>query len=134
MNEAWICPFPKGSKVRHHIDTRESKVVVLLLAGIEQGGAAATKVPLDPNCDSVQGIADAIAALIRSIAAGSQPSDVSAVGYSLGGRIALAIAARHPDIATRLAIVSGSPGLQGLLAAGHWPAPFRVAHSCFDMI
>lgn len=68
---------------------------------------------LDPRCQSLEGMADAVAALVRSIAAEEQPTVIGICGYSLGGRIALAIAARHPEIANRIAVISGSPGLQG---------------------
>jgi pimeloyl-ACP methyl ester carboxylesterase len=52
-------------------------------------------------------------ALVREIGAELRPTEIALVGYSLGGRLALAIAARHPDLAARVAVVSGSPGLQG---------------------
>ena len=55
-----------------------------------------------------------MAALIRAIAGDSDsPQPVHLVGYSLGGRLALAVAARHPALAARVAIISGSPGLEG---------------------
>lgn len=62
---------------------------------------------------SLEAMADAIAELVRGIAADAQHADVSLVGYSLGGRLAMAVAAWHPDIAGRIAVVSGSPGLTG---------------------
>lgn len=34
------------------------------------------------------------------------------VGYSLGGRLALHLAVRHPEVVRRLVLVSASPGLQ----------------------
>jgi pimeloyl-ACP methyl ester carboxylesterase len=54
---------------------------------------------------------------VRKIGAELRPTEIAVVGYSLGGRLALAVAARHPDLAARVAVVSGSPGLQGVHAA-----------------
>lgn len=49
---------------------------------------------------------DRIAELMRPLAA---PAHL--VGYSLGGRVARGIAARHPDLLTRVSLVSAHPGL-----------------------
>lgn len=38
---------------------------------------------------------------------------VTLVGYSLGARLALTLALRHPGACSRLVLVSGSPGLEG---------------------
>ena len=50
-------------------------------------------------------------AVLESIldAAGHEPFDL--VGYSMGGRMALALAARHPERVSRLVLESASPGL-----------------------
>ena len=60
--------------------------------------------------DSVEAVADVLADQLRSLA-GGRP--VQLVGYSLGGRLALALSMRHPTAVERLVIVSGSPGLAG---------------------
>jgi 2-succinyl-6-hydroxy-2,4-cyclohexadiene-1-carboxylate synthase len=57
---------------------------------------------------SVAAFADAVAAGLR--AAGLAPARI--VGYSLGGRIALALAARHADVVARVLAVSATPGLE----------------------
>lgn len=76
---------------------------------------------------SLEAVADAVAA---AIVAATEPVGNSAVGglggptsrkaravhlvgYSLGARLALAVAARHPQLASRLVLISGSPGLEG---------------------
>ncbi len=51
---------------------------------------------------------DALAELVRTIA--SPPCFL--VGYSMGGRIALALLLRHPDLFAKAVIVSASPGLR----------------------
>ena len=38
---------------------------------------------------------------------------IALVGYSLGGRLALQLAAAQPDLYSRVAIISGSAGLAG---------------------
>ncbi len=55
-------------------------------------------------------LADAVAARIE------QPIDL--VGWSMGGMIALALAARHPDKVARLVLVGSSPAF---VAAADWP-------------
>ena len=75
-------------------------------------------------------------ALVRDLAAELRPTDVAVVGYSLGGRLALAIAARHPDLAACVVVVSGNPGLQGVQPFRHsvaypaHPSAAPVASAC----
>jgi 2-succinyl-6-hydroxy-2,4-cyclohexadiene-1-carboxylate synthase len=49
------------------------------------------------------------AALEAIEAAGSWPTDL--IGYSMGGRLALHFAVRHPELVRRLVLESASPGL-----------------------
>ncbi|NTU44842.1 MAG: 2-succinyl-6-hydroxy-2,4-cyclohexadiene-1-carboxylate synthase [Chlorobiaceae bacterium] len=51
---------------------------------------------------------DALAAELRRSAA----APCFLVGYSMGGRVALALMMRHPDLFTKAVIVSASPGLR----------------------
>ena len=51
---------------------------------------------------------DALAALLRQSAA----PPCSLVGYSMGGRIALALLLRHPELFSKAVIISASPGLK----------------------
>ena len=50
---------------------------------------------------------DAASAALAEV---DEPADV--VGYSMGGRLALHLAVRHPDAVRRLVLVSASPGLR----------------------
>ena len=50
------------------------------------------------------------AAAQRVLGAFDGPADV--VGYSMGGRLAVHLAVRHPERVRRLVVVSGSPGLR----------------------
>lgn len=52
-------------------------------------------------------LADAADALVEQL-----PARFDLAGYSLGGRLALALAVRHPSRVVRLLIASASPGLQ----------------------
>jgi len=71
--------------------------------------------PTGITCDCVplrelgcHSIADAAHALARRLEA--RPCDLL-VGYSMGGRIALELAATRPELAPRLMLLSASPGL-----------------------
>lgn len=56
---------------------------------------------------SMEGCADALGRLIAE----QSPGRAGVVGYSLGGRLALHLAARHPALLIGAVVVSGSPGL-----------------------
>lgn len=71
-------------------------------------GIACDCVPLvELGCASVADAARALAARL-----GRSPCD-ALVGYSMGGRIALELAATRPELAPRLVLLSASPGLEG---------------------
>ena len=57
-----------------------------------------------PRRGSMQWAADRLAARLEA------PADV--VGYSMGGRLALVLALRHPECVRRLVLLSASPGLK----------------------
>ena len=52
-------------------------------------------------------VADAVAAWLRSTYAGEPASHV--VGHSMGGKVAMALALRHPDLVDRLVVADISP-------------------------
>jgi 2-succinyl-6-hydroxy-2,4-cyclohexadiene-1-carboxylate synthase len=64
---------------------------------------------VDVAAVSVEHTADAVAATMRSVGIAS----ATVVGYSLGARIALSVAARHRALVYDLIIESGSPGIVG---------------------
>lgn len=79
--------------------------------------------PAEAEAYSLEAVVEAIAVLLLAIAGVQQRQlqqqeapAVHLVGYSLGGRVALALAARHPLLVARVAIISGSPGLAGAYA------------------
>lgn len=57
---------------------------------------------------SVEASSDALADLIRA----TTPEKVSVVGYSLGGRIALDLTCRHPELVAALVLEGASPGIE----------------------
>ncbi|MFV0435491.1 MAG: alpha/beta fold hydrolase [Leucobacter sp.] len=56
-------------------------------------------------------IADLVAAHLRSGVAKAGPVDV--VGHSMGGKVAMVLALRHPDLVRRLAVIDISPVASG---------------------
>ena len=66
--------------------------------------------PLDSY--SAENVVNALAQLLKRLC----PVPCDLVGYSLGGRLALLLAARHPDVVARCAVIGASPGLRGGLA------------------
>ena len=78
-----------------------AEVLALLPAGI-----TCDCVPLrELGCRSIADAADALAKRMET-----RPCDLL-VGYSMGGRIALELAATRPELAPRLMLLSASPGL-----------------------
>lgn len=65
-------------------------------------------VGLSPETYTVEGVARAIIRVMDDL----RVQKASLVGYSMGGRLALYLALRHPERFTRLLLESASPGLQ----------------------
>jgi len=81
----------------------EVRVVALELPGHGES----RKLNGGPDSMRMEAVAAAVAAAVDALELGP----CAVVGYSLGARVALFLALRYPDLFTRGAIVSGSPGL-----------------------
>ncbi len=72
------------------------------------GHGSANLLQTQPPDDFFIQTIEALAALLRQSAA----TPCSLVGYSMGGRIALALLLRHPELFSKAVIISASPGLK----------------------
>jgi 2-succinyl-6-hydroxy-2,4-cyclohexadiene-1-carboxylate synthase len=68
---------------------------------------------VDPSVDSFEDEVDRLAAVVRRESSGDEPI---VVGYSLGGRLALGLAARHPNLFRAVVAIGAHPGLADPLA------------------
>jgi 2-succinyl-6-hydroxy-2,4-cyclohexadiene-1-carboxylate synthase len=71
-------------------------------------GSANLLETIPPSEDFFIQTVDALAALLRQ----SATPPCSLVGYSMGGRIALALLLRHPELFSKAVIISASPGIK----------------------
>lgn len=65
-------------------------------------------VPHPPDAYSAEAVVAAVAQLLKQLC----PVPCDLVGYSLGGRLALLLAARYPHLVARCAVIGASPGLR----------------------
>ena len=72
---------------------------------VDLPGHGETGAPADERLWSPEGCVAGLAEILATAGGGS------AVGYSLGGRLALQLAVEHPDLIARAVVVSSSPGL-----------------------
>jgi 2-succinyl-6-hydroxy-2,4-cyclohexadiene-1-carboxylate synthase len=79
---------------------------------VDLPGHGETGAPADEGLWEPGTCVAALAEILRSAGGGA------VVGYSLGGRLALQLAAEHPDTVERAVIVSASPGIAGECARG----------------
>ena len=63
---------------------------------------------LSPDAYSADAVVEALAKLLEQLC----PVPCDLVGYSLGGRLALLLAVRHPKMVARCAVIGASPGLR----------------------
>ena len=77
------------------------------VAAVDLPGHGRTGVPEDPHLFGFEHTVDAVARLMDRL--DHVPVDV--VGYSMGGRIALALAVRHPHHVASLSLIGASAGL-----------------------
>ena len=68
--------------------------------------------PARVDAFSAEAVVEALAQLLEQLC----PVPCDLVGYSLGGRLALLLAVRHPHVAARCAVVSASAGLRDVPA------------------
>lgn len=73
-------------------------------------GSRSSESNSDSNNDSssIEECADAVAAALRQ----SGVTRCTLVGYSMGARVALALAVRHSDLVGHLGLISGTPGIK----------------------
>jgi 2-succinyl-6-hydroxy-2,4-cyclohexadiene-1-carboxylate synthase len=85
--------------------------------GRHAGASEPSLFALDPVCDAIgvaaSGKRDAPGAGHGTQGAARKTSPSTLIGYSMGGRIALHYAVRHPEGVTRLVLESASPGIEG---------------------
>lgn len=102
---------------------RRFRVVTVDLPGHGRSGTAA-----DPRRMSVERTADDLAKILSRIAAA--PAHV--LGYSLGARIALRLAAAHPDAVDRLVLESPSAGIPDPAERAKRTAADEELAACLD--
>jgi pimeloyl-ACP methyl ester carboxylesterase len=72
------------------------------LVGVDRPGYGVSTAPADGAVPTITGYADDAAAALAALGL----DDVAAVGWSAGGRVALALAERHPDLVRSVAVVA----------------------------
>src|SRR5205814_911319 len=83
-------------------DPEETAARGVTLVGIDRPGYGRST-PVEPGTwATVAGAADDIAAVVRGLDGGP----VGVAGWSAGGRVALALAARHPDLVDRVVVIA----------------------------
>ena len=83
-------------------DPAATRAAGVRLISVDRPGYGGSTPVADGVTPTIPGHADDIAAALEALGV----SDVAAVGWSAGGRVALALAARHPDLVRAAAIVA----------------------------
>ncbi|TDQ40304.1 2-succinyl-6-hydroxy-2,4-cyclohexadiene-1-carboxylate synthase [Aureibacillus halotolerans] len=78
------------------------------VVSVDLPGHGKTMVPADPSRVQVQSIAEDLCALLDAL----DIQEAIILGYSMGGRVALAFGSMFPEKTTRLVLESASPGLR----------------------
>jgi 2-succinyl-6-hydroxy-2,4-cyclohexadiene-1-carboxylate synthase len=95
----------KGSSWKTSVRPLVEKYKVILIDLLGHGD---TSKPQDPSRYCIEHAADDTADLLQQL----NISRASVVGYSMGGRLAIAFAARNPSMVEKLVLESASPGLR----------------------
>ena len=74
---------------------------------VDLPGHGRSPAPAELSCYSVEAMAASVAAL----AAGADDRPYHVVGYSMGGRVALALASAHPEVCRSLTLISATAGI-----------------------
>jgi 2-succinyl-6-hydroxy-2,4-cyclohexadiene-1-carboxylate synthase len=81
------------------------------VAAVDMPGHGRTGLPADPHLFGFEHTVDALAHLLEH--RDHMPADV--VGYSMGGRIALGLAVRHPGHVASLSLIGASAGISDVV-------------------
>jgi 2-succinyl-6-hydroxy-2,4-cyclohexadiene-1-carboxylate synthase len=106
-------PSAWGNVIAHLVPSPRAIVALSLVGHGAPAHDFTGDLTLDPARDDpapFEHEVDRVAAQIQTLGATSE-SGVHLCGYSLGGRVALGIAVRHPRLVRRLTLVGAAPGL-----------------------
>lgn len=95
----------RGSSWETSVRPIAEKYKVILIDLLGHGD---TSKPQDPERYRIENAADDLAHVLQQL----NISKVSVVGYSMGGRLAIAFVKRHPAMVEKLVLESSSPGLK----------------------
>ena len=101
--------FTGGAKTMWPLGRRLT--LVRHVAAVDMPGHGRTGVPADPHLFGFEHTVDALARLLEH--RDHMPADV--VGYSMGGRIALGLAVRHPEHVASLSLIGASAGISDVV-------------------
>ena len=83
-------------------DPAATRAAGVRLIGVDRPGYGGSTPPADGVVPTIPSHADDLAAVLSALGV----ADAAVVGWSAGGRVALALAARHPDLVRSVAVVA----------------------------